>query len=510
MKAIICSQHGGPELLTLNDINTPQIEADQVLIEVYYCGVNFPDTLIIQNKYQFKPALPFSPGGEISGIVIQVGQLVKNCKEGDRVMALCGWGGMAEQVSVKASHVFPIPLTLGMLEASICLYTLGTAFFALKNKAQLQAGQKVLILGAAGGVGSAAIILSKLMGAKVIAAASTNEKLAYCKSIGADETINYSSENLKAKVKEITNNKGVEIVFDTVGGPFAEDALKGISWNGHYLIIGFASGIIPQLPFNLALLKGCSVHGVFWGAFAEQEPNANKENFIQLIQWMLQGKLLQPIHQIYSIEDAPKAIAAMIQRKINGKAVIEIKKEPNSHLVKSKDSIPKGSGIAELKQYTNQNDIQHKLIINGKEAIHQYIGTTIGPGKWISITQKMINEFAATTQDNQWVHIDEQKAALYLPEGKTVAHGYLTMSMVSSLLYDLIELKEVSAFYNYGINKARFISPVKVNDQIRLKAILEKAETQTNGSIKLFLSCSIEIKGVEKPAYVAEIISIIN
>lgn len=504
MKAIICSQHGGPELLEFNDIATPEIGVDEVLIDVHYCGVNFPDTLIIQNKYQFKPPLPFSPGGEIAGIVTQIGFDVQNCKVGDRVMALCGWGGMAEQVSVKASHVFPIPSALDLLNASICMYTFGTAFFALKNKAQLKAGQTVLILGAGGGVGSAAIMLAKLMGAKVIAAASNNEKLSYCKSIGADLTINYSTENLKSKIKEITSNKGIDIVFDTIGGPLAEDALKSIAWNGHYLIIGFASGVIPQIPFNLALLKGCSIHGIFWGAFAEKESNANKENFIQIIQWILQGKLKQHIHHIYSLEDAPKAISDMAQRKINGKAIIEIKAE------KSNSSNKEKSASQKIDNHNTTDNIGPKLIINGKDSIHQYIGNTIGPGKWFTITQKMINDFASTTQDYQWVHIDEVKAAQYLPEGKTVAHGYLTLSLVSHLLYELIELKNVNSFYNYGLNKARFICPVKVNSNIRLTAILENAELQDNGSIKLFLQCNIEIEGIEKPAYVAEIISIIN
>jgi len=504
MKAIICSEHGGPELLQLIEIATPEIGADQVLIDVHYCGVNFPDTLIIQDKYQFKPPLPFSPGGEIAGIVTQIGLDVKNCKVGDRVMALCGSGGMAEKVSVKASHVFPIPSALDLLSASICMYTFGTAFFALKNKAQLKTGQTVLILGAAGGVGSAAIMLAKLMGAKVIAAASTNEKLAYCKMIGADETINYSTENLKGKIKEITSNKGVDIVFDSIGGTLAEEALKSISWNGQYLIIGFASGVIPQIPFNIALLKGCSVHGIFWGSFAEKESNANRENFIQIIQWILQGNLKQHVHQIYSLEDAPKAISDMIQRKINGKAVIQIKAEKSNHSNKQNSSTEK------INNQPPSNKASSKLIINGKEAIHQYIGNTIGPGKWLTITQKMINDFASTTQDNQWVHIDEVKAAQYLPEGKTLAHGYLTMSLVSHLLYELIELNEVNSFYNYGLNKARFISPVKVNSNIRLTAVLEKAEVQPNESIKLFLLCNIEIEGIEKPAYVAEIISIIN
>lgn len=506
MKAIVCTQHGGPELLQLSDIATPEISGDQVLVDVYYCGVNFPDTLIIQDKYQFKPPLPFSPGGEIAGIITQTGPEVKNCKIGDRVMALTGWGGMAEHVSVKASHVFPIPAELDLLDASICMYTLGTAYFALKNKAQLKSGQTVLILGAAGGVGSAAIMLAKLLGAKVIAAASSNEKLAYCKLIGADETINYSTENLKTRIKEITSNKGVETVFDTIGGPFAEEALKSVTWNGHYLIVGFASGIIPQIPFNIALLKGCSVHGIFWGAFAEKESGANRENFIQLIQWILQGKLKQHIHQLYSLEDAPKAIQEMIQRKVNGKAVIQIKTEIKKALNKATIAAP----TEIINHQNNENRATHQLIINGKDAIEQYIGSTIGPGKWMTITQQMINEFASTTQDHQWVHIDEAKAAQYLPEGKTVAHGYLTMSLVSHLLYELIEIKEVNSFYNYGLNKARFISPVKVDSKIRLKAILEKAETQPNGSIKLFLQCSIEIEGIEKPAYVAEIISVIN
>jgi NADPH:quinone reductase-like Zn-dependent oxidoreductase/acyl dehydratase len=504
MKAIICSQYGGPDLLELIEIATPEIGADQVLIDVHFCGVNFPDTLIIQNKYQFKPPLPFSPGGEIAGIVTQIGLDVKNCKVGDRVMALCGWGGMAEQVSVKASHVFLIPPALDLFSASICMYTFGTAIFALKNKAQLKADQTILILGAAGGVGSAAIMLAKLMGAKVIAAASNNEKLAYCKLIGADETINYTTENLKGQIKEITSNIGVDIVFDTIGGPLAAEALKSVAWNGHYLIIGFASGVIPQIPFNLALLKGCSLHGIFWGAFAEKESKANRENFIQIIQWMLEGKLKQHIHQIYSLEDAPKAIADMVQRKINGKAIIQIKAEQRN------DSNKQNGADKNVITHSHSVNTSPKLIINGKDAINQFIGNKIGPGKWFTITQKIINDFASTTQDYQWVHIDEVKAAQYLPEGKTVAHGYLTMSLVSHLLYELIELKNVKAFYNYGLNKARFISPVKVNSNIRLTAILEKAEVQANGSIKLFLQCTIEIEGIEKPAYVAEIISIIN
>ncbi len=498
MKAIICTQYGGPELLQLAEISLPEIESDRVAIDVHYCGVNFPDTLIIQNKYQFKPPLPFSPGGEIAGIVTAVGSAVNNCKVGDRVMALCGWGGMAEQIMIKANSVFVIPDKINLLDASICMYSFGTAFHALNNKAALKEGQTVLVLGASGGVGSAAIQLAKLMGAKVIAAASSIEKLTYCQSLGADELINYTSENLKTRIKEITQNKGVDIIYDPIGGSLAVEALKSIAWNGQYLIIGFASGEIPQVPFNIPLLKGCNIQGVFWGAFAEKEPNANKQNFIKIIEWMIAGKLSQHIHQLYPLEDAPTAISDMIDRKIKGKAVIEIKTE------KLADSI---------KINTNSSDTQlheNKLIIYGKEAIENHIGKSIGPGNWFTITQKMINDFAATTQDFQWVHIDEAKAAQHLPEGRTLAHGYLTMSLVSHLLTELFELKKVQSYYNYGFNKARFVSPVRVNDQIRLSATLNSIEKLSNGSVKLFLHCIIEIKGVEKPAYVAEIISVIN
>lgn len=498
MKAIICTQYGGPDLLQFAEINVPEIEMDQVAIDVHYCGVNFPDTLIIQNKYQFKPPLPFSPGGEIAGIVTAVGSAVNHCKVGDRVMALCGWGGMAEQIIIKANSVFVIPDKINLLDASICMYTYGTAYYALKNKAALQEGQTVLVLGASGGVGSAAIQLAKLMGAKVIAAASSVEKLTYCKSLGADELINYTSENLKTRIKEITQDKGVDIIYDPIGGNLAIEALKSIAWNGQYLIIGFASGEIPQVPFNIPLLKGCNIQGVFWGAFAEKEPNVNKLNFVKIIEWMIAGKLSQHIHQLYTLEEAPSAISDMIHRKIKGKAVIQIKAEKFTN---------------PLNTNTNSSDIQeheNKLIIYGKDAIENHIGKSVGPGNWITITQKMINDFAATTQDFQWVHVDEAKAAQFLPDGRTLAHGYLTMSLVSYLLTELFELKKVQSYYNYGFNKVRFISPVRVNDQIRLTATLHSIEKLSTGSVKLFLHCMIEIKGVEKPAYVAEIISVIN
>lgn len=503
MKAILCTKFGGPDSLIYAETENPVLTPDSVIIEVNYCGVNFPDTLIIQGTYQFKPDFPFSPGGEIAGKVLAIGAAVTNCKIGDHVMALCGWGGMAEQIVVKASHVFVIPDALDLAVAATSMYTWGTAYYALKNKAGLKQGQTILILGAAGGVGTTAILLSKLMGARVIAAASSNEKLAYCKSLGADECINYTTENLKESIKKLTNHAGVDIVYDPIGGSLAMDALKALSWNGQYLIIGFASGNIPEVPMNIPLLKGITIHGIFWGAFAEKEAKANKENLLQLMSWIMSGQLKQPIHRVYTLDQAPMALTELMQRTIKGKAVIQIKAANQSQPTTSTTSI-----LQEPKN--NTDSALNKLIIDGKAGIFLNIGKTVGPGQWITITQDMINAFAETTKDHQWVHVDEARAAKYLPDGRTLAHGYLTMSMVSYLLYELIELKQVSSFYNYGFNKARFISPVRVNDQICLTVKLEHAETQTNGSVKLILLCTIHIKGIEKPAYVAEIISVIN
>lgn len=503
MKAILCNKFGGPDSLIYAETDNPVLTPDSVIIEVNYCGVNFPDTLIIQGTYQYKPSFPFSPGGEIAGKVLSIGTSVTNCKVGDRVMALCGWGGMAEQILVKASHVFVIPDELDSAVAATSMYTWGTSYFALKNKAGLKPGQTILILGAAGGVGTTAILLSKLMGAKVIAAAASNEKLDYCKKLGADECINYTTDNLKESIKTFTNNVGVDIVYDPIGGSLATDALKSMAWNGQYLIIGFASGNIPQVPMNILLLKGITMHGIFWGAFAEKEAKANKANFQQIMSWIIGGQLKQPIHKVYTLEEAPTALTDLMQRTIKGKAIIQIKADTQIPLTASSVSASEQPKI-------KAESVINQLIIEGKADVFLHIGKTVGPGQWITITQEMINAFAETTKDFQWVHIDEAKAAKYLPEGRTLAHGYLTMSMVSFMLYELIELKQVSSFYNYGFNKARFISPVRVNDQIRLTVKLEQAETQPNGSVKLILRCTIHINGIEKPSYVAEIISVIN
>ncbi len=503
MKALQCIAFGLPESLLLQEIQTPTIKTNQVLIEVKACGVNFPDALIIQNKYQFKPDLPFSPGGEVSGIILETGANVTHLKIGDRVLALCGWGGFAEKVAVDANRVFPIPPDMDFITAAATLYNYGTSYHALKDRGLLKAGETLLVLGAAGGVGIAAIELGKRMGANVIAAASSDAKLALCKEKGADHLINYSTEDLRARIKEITGDKGVDVVYDPVGGKLAEQALRSIAWKGRYLIIGFASGDIPQIPFNLALLKGCSVLGVFWGSFAEKEPKQSLQNLGEILQWLRAGKIKQHIHHIYPLDEAAKSISDIMHRKVMGKAIVKV---GNWQEVANESTLLKKTAPQPTPVIAEQTK---PIIINGLADIKNYIGKSIGTSDWLSITQKMINDFAEATLDFQWVHTDVEKAKALLPNGKTIAHGYLTMSLASHFFYQLITIENIGSFFNYGINKARFISPVPVGSNIRLHASLGNVEEQPNGSVKLFLNCTIELEGSDKPAYAAELISLV-
>ena len=282
MKAILCNKFGTPDTLEYLEIENPSPKNDEVLIAVKACSVNFPDTLIIQGKYQFRPEFPFSPGSDVAGIVDVVGENVKHLKVGDEVVGFIPFGGFAEKAIVKAKDCFPKPKGMSMVNASAFLLAYGTSYHALKDRANLQKGETVLILGASGGVGLTALELAKLMGAKVIAAASSKEKLDLCKEFGADEVINYTEESLKDRVKEITNARGVDVIYDPVGGHYSELALRAIAWKGRHLVIGFANGEIPKIPINLTLLKGASIVGVFWGAFAQNQPKESLENIKEL------------------------------------------------------------------------------------------------------------------------------------------------------------------------------------------------------------------------------------
>jgi NADPH2:quinone reductase len=324
MKAIVCKEFGLPEKLVFDELPDPILGPKQVLIQVQACGVNFPDVLLIQNKYQFKPELPFAPGGEVAGKIIGFGDQALGFHIGQEVLALCGWGGFAEKVAVDTERVFSLPKGLSAEIAATTLYTYGTSYHALKDRANLQEGETLLVLGAAGGVGLAAVELGKLMGAKVIAAASSEEKLALCKEKGADFTINYEEEDLKNRIKDLTEGKGVDVVYDPVGGKFTEPALRGMAWKGRYLIVGFANGEIPQIPMNLPLLKGCSIMGVFWGQFSKLEAKASFQNIRQLVAWIQEGKIQQHIGRKYSLREAPEALQAILNRKMLGKGVVVI------------------------------------------------------------------------------------------------------------------------------------------------------------------------------------------
>lgn len=323
MKAILCKEFGPIDSLVFEEIESPIPAENQVLIKVEACGVNFPDTLIIQGKYQFKPAFPFSPGGEVAGTVIAIGEKVKHLKLGNKVFSLTGHGGFAQEVIGEASKTFPMPEGMDFVTAASTMYTYGTSYHALKDRARLKEGETLLVLGAAGGVGLAAVQLAKLMGAKVIAAASTAEKLAICQQLGADEIINYETEDIKEKVKLLTNGKGVDVVYDAVGDRYAEPAIRSLAWKGRYLVVGFAAGEIPKIPLNLALLKGASIVGVFWGMFAQNEPMNSMQNFMEILNFIKEGKLKQHIYKIYPLTEATNALHDLAKRKVVGKCVID-------------------------------------------------------------------------------------------------------------------------------------------------------------------------------------------
>lgn len=322
MKAILCRSYGPPSKLDYADVPDPVPQPNEVVIDVKACSVNFPDTLIIQGLYQFKPEMPFSPGSDVAGVVSAVGSDVKQFKPGDEVVAMTGWGGFAEKIAANANVVFPKPSGMDMVNGASFLMAYGTSYYALKDRANLQPGETLLVLGASGGVGLTAVELGKQMGGRVIAAASTADKLALCREYGADDGINYSEEDLKKRTKELTNGKGVDVIYDPVGGDYAEAALRAIGWEGRYLVIGFAAGDIPKMPLNLVLLKSCQIVGVFWGAFAQRDPAANMQNTLQLIQWFNEGALKPHIHKTYPLEDAPQALEEMMNRQVKGKAVI--------------------------------------------------------------------------------------------------------------------------------------------------------------------------------------------
>ena len=322
MHAWLCNNPVGIDALTWTELPTPQPGAGEVLVKIHAASLNFPDLLIVQNKYQIKPALPFVPGSEYAGVVEAVGQGVSHLKIGQAVACLSGTGGFATHTLAPAALCMPLPPGFPLVDAAAFIMIYATSHHALLDRAQLKAGETVLVLGAAGGVGTSAIQIAKACGARVIAAASSADKCALCISIGADASINYSSENLREAVKTLTNGKGPDVIYDPVGGDYSEPAFRSIAWRGRYLVVGFAAGPIPSLPLNLALLKGASIVGVFWGDFAKREAGANAAMMGELAQWYGQGKIKPVIDRTLPMAELKAAFAHMGSRGVKGKLVM--------------------------------------------------------------------------------------------------------------------------------------------------------------------------------------------
>ena len=331
MHAWICKDPVGVDALSWAELPQPEPKPGEVLIAIKAASLNFPDLLMVQNKYQIKPPLPYVPGAEYAGVVQAVGEGVTQLRVGQNVACLSGTGGFATHVVAPAALCLPLPEGFSHTDAAAFIMTYATSHHALVDRAQLKAGETVLVLGAAGGVGTAAIQIAKALGARVIAAASSDEKCALCQSLGADATINYQSQNLREALKALTGGKGLDVVYDPVGGEWAEPAVRAMAWRGRYLVVGFAAGPIPALPWNLLLLKGASLVGVFWGEFAKREPQANAAMMRELAQWYAQGKIKPVIDQTLPMSELKKAFAIMGSRSVMGKLVLLNSETPPDH-----------------------------------------------------------------------------------------------------------------------------------------------------------------------------------
>ncbi|MBB5661725.1 NADPH:quinone oxidoreductase family protein [Brevundimonas halotolerans] len=331
MRAVLSKAPGGPETLVVEEVSDPTPKAGEVVIEVRAVGINFPDTLIIEDKYQFRPQRPFAPGAEVAGVVEAIGEGVKGIHKGDRVIAVPGWGGLVERIAVPAASVIPIPREMDFETAAALIMTYGTSYYALKDRAKLQAGETLLVLGAAGGVGAAAVELGKAMGARVVAAASTNDKVEFALELGADNGLIYPSgpmdkaaqKELSGELKLATGRDGADVVYDAVGGDYAEPALRAMDWCGRYLVVGFPAGI-PSLPLNLTLLKSVAVIGVFWGAAVMRDPKGHAANMADLMTLWSEGKIRPRVSRTFPLHKAHEAIQALGDRSAMGKIVVTV------------------------------------------------------------------------------------------------------------------------------------------------------------------------------------------
>lgn len=322
MRAVLCEMLGPPSSLALRDLPDPAPGPGEAVVDVAAAALNFFDTLIIAGKYQYRPELPFSPGAEFAGTVSAVGAGVSDLAPGDRVLGNPGWGACREKVMIAADRLVKLPDSLDFETAAGLSVTYGTTLHALADRGRLSPGETVAVLGASGGAGIAAVEIAKLMGGRVIAVASSPEKLAFCRERGADELVDYTRENLRDRLKELGGRKGIDVVYDAVGGAHSEPALRSLGWKGRFLVVGFAAGEIPKIPLNLVLLKGCDILGVFWGRFLKEEPEAHAANMQRLIDWAAQGRITVPVHARYRLEDVPLALEEIAGRRAQGKVLV--------------------------------------------------------------------------------------------------------------------------------------------------------------------------------------------
>ena len=322
MKALLCTRAGTPDDLELADLPDPQPGPGEAVVRVEAVALNFFDLLIIAGKYQYKPAFPFSPGAEFAGTVERVGPGVSGFAAGDRVTGYSGWGAARQKLAIKSDRLVKLPAGLDFDRACGLCVTYGTSYHALKDRAELKPGETLVVLGASGGVGLAAVELGKLMGARVIACASTDEKLAFARKHGADDGVNYAREDLRDALKRLGGERGVDVVYDPIGGPYAEPALRALGWKGRFLVVGFAAGDIPKIPLNLVLLKGCDVRGVFWGSFIERETATHHANLADLVRWAADGKLSAHVHASYPLAEAAQGLKDIASRTVMGKVVL--------------------------------------------------------------------------------------------------------------------------------------------------------------------------------------------
>jgi NADPH2:quinone reductase len=322
MKALLCTRAGTPDDLELADLPDPAAAAGEAVVRIAAAALNFFDTLIVAGKYQYKPPFPFSPGAEFSGIVESLGPGVTGLSPGDRVVGYARYGAAREKIAIAAERLIKLPEGLDFNRAAGLVVTYGTSYYALKNRAGLRHGETLAVLGAAGGVGLAAVELGRIMGARVIACASSDDKLAFARSHGADATVNYATSDLRDELKRLGGDHGIDVIYDPVGGPYAEASLRAIAWEGRFLVVGFAAGEIPKLPLNLALLKSCDIRGVFWGSWTERQPDEHRANMADLLRWCAEGRLSAHVHATYPLADAKRALNDIAARRVMGKAVL--------------------------------------------------------------------------------------------------------------------------------------------------------------------------------------------